>query len=91
MSGRRTGYCPFLTEFPNAYMELSYYLVPDGIESLVSGGFVERILFSTHFQTSHAGGPMMMVKHALISEDEKSLIASGNLERILGRINYDKY
>ena len=80
---------PFLAEFPNAYMELSFYLVPDGIENLVSDGFAERILFSTRFQMSHAGGPMMMVKHAAISENEKSLIASGNLERILERIDYD--
>lgn len=81
---------PFIFEFPNAYMELSYYLVPDGIEKLVSDGYSQRILFSTRFQASHVGGPMMMVQHASISEKEKLLIASGNIERILERINYDK-
>lgn len=82
---------PFMSEFPNAYMELSFYLVPDGIENLVSDGFAERMLFSTRFQASHVGGPMMMLKHASIAEDKKSLIASGNMERILERIDYDNF
>lgn len=81
---------PYMSDFPNAYLELSYYLVPGGIEDLVANGFTERILFSTHFQTSHPGGPMLMLKHAEISEDEKALIASGNLEYILQEIKYDK-
>ncbi|MDD5729422.1 MAG: hypothetical protein PHV59_12750 [Victivallales bacterium] len=81
---------PFLSEFPNAYMELSNYLVPDGIEDLTASGFGGKILFSSRFQTSHVGGPMMMLRHADISETEKELIASGNLEKILERITYDK-
>ena len=81
---------PFMSEFPNAYMETSYYLTADGIETLVADGFCKRVLFSTHFQGMHVGGPMMMVKHANISESEKSLIASENLERILEKINYDQ-
>jgi predicted TIM-barrel fold metal-dependent hydrolase len=81
---------PFMSEFPNAYMETSNYLTADGIETLVADGFTERILFSTRFQAAHVGGPMMMLKHANISEQEKSLIAFENLERILEKINYDK-
>ncbi len=81
---------PFLSEFPNVYMETSYYLTADGIESLVADGFGKQILFSTHFQEMHVGGPMLMLKHANISESEKSLIAAKNLERILESINYDQ-
>lgn len=81
---------PFLSEFPNACMETSYYLTADGLDGLAAEGFTEKILFSTRFQSSHAGGPMLMLKHANISEAEKSLIASENLERILKGITYDK-
>jgi predicted TIM-barrel fold metal-dependent hydrolase len=80
----------FMSEFPNAYMETSYYLLADGIEKLLADGYGKRILFSTRFQTMHVGGPMLMLKHADISEAEKALIASGNLERILQGIDYDK-
>jgi predicted TIM-barrel fold metal-dependent hydrolase len=81
---------PFLAEFPNAYMELSNYLVPGGLEDLAANGFSGKILFSTRFHAAYAGGAMMMLKHANISEKDKPLIAAGNLERILGRISHDK-
>ena len=79
---------PFLTEFPHAYMEISNYLAPDGLEDLIAHGYRDRIVYSSHYQESHVGGPMMLLKHASISEADKALIAAGTLERILGRIDY---
>ena len=79
---------PFLTEFPRTYLQLSLYLVPGGLESLAAAGLIRRVLFATRFQTSHVGGPMMLLKHAILSEEDKQLVAAENLERILGEINY---
>lgn len=74
---------PFLFEFQNVHMELSKYLISGGVEALVADGFAERILFASGFHAMHVGGPMMMVKHAEISPEAKTMIASKNLERIL--------
>jgi len=79
---------PFLTEFPRTHLELSNYLTADGVDALVACGYRDRLLYSSGFQTAHVGGPMMLVKQAAIGDVDQQQIAAGNLERILGEINY---
>lgn len=80
---------PFLEEFPNTYMEISLYIADGGLEGLVEHCGAQKILFGTGFQRCYLGGNMLQVKHAQISEKDKTAIAGENMERILGRIEYD--
>lgn len=80
---------PVLKEFPNVFFELSNYLADGGIEDLVKEGMAQRLLFGSRFYESHFGQMMLVLKHAGINETEKTQIASGTLERIIGKIQYD--
>ncbi len=77
---------PFVSAFPNLYLDLSYMLTDYGIESFVGEHGASRLLFGSAFPISYLGANMLMVKHARISEEDKAAIASGNLERIVQEV-----
>jgi len=78
---------PLLKSFSNVYVSLgSNYTVHRGIEGLVRAVGPEQLLFGTGFPDVE---PMMAVAqlvYAEIGNEEKALIASGNLDRLLGGI-----
>ena len=74
---------PLLERYPNAYVDISQYLLDGGIESLVADYGASRILYGSGFPLSYFGGMMMALKHAGIPDEAKEAIAHGNLERIL--------
>ena len=77
---------PLLERYPNAYVDISQYLLDGGIESLVADYGASRILYGSGFPDSYFGGMMMALKHARIPDEAKEAIAHGNLERILSEV-----
>ncbi|MBE6928871.1 MAG: hypothetical protein E7463_01205 [Ruminococcaceae bacterium] len=76
-------YRPFIAQFPNLHMELSSMITDQGIDKLVDEYGAERFLFGSGFPWMYIGGQQMQLRHACISEDDKNLIASGNLLRLI--------
>jgi len=74
---------PFVAEYPNVYLDLTYCITDGGIESFVKEYGADRLLYGSGFPYSYFGANMLMIKHADISESDKRAIASGNLSRII--------
>ena len=77
---------PLVERYENIYRDSSRYALDGGIRDFVGKYGAERLLFGTGFPHWNAGGPILMLMHADIAEKEREMIASGNLERILGRV-----
>jgi predicted TIM-barrel fold metal-dependent hydrolase len=77
---------PLFENYANLYLDISRYELDGGIRDFVGKYGAERLLFGTAFPHWNAGGPILTLMHADIAEKEKETIASGNLERILGRV-----
>jgi hypothetical protein len=76
---------PLVEKYPNFYVEISSYILADGIADFVKTYGAERLLFGTDFPQMDHGGMMLALKHAPIAEADRALIASGNMERILSQ------
>ena len=78
---------PLLERFPNVYLETSCLMLHDGVlDALVRAYGARRLLFGTGFPDRHPASAMLPLVHADMSEDDKRMIASGNVERLLGRV-----
>jgi hypothetical protein len=77
---------PLLERFGNLHVESGTYGVHRGIEAICSRFGAERLVFGTDLPVHEVGGPMALVTYAEISLEEKQLIASGNLRRLLGEV-----
>lgn len=74
---------PFVSEFRNVYLDLSYFTTDRGIESFVGEYGAGRLLYGSAFPECYFGANMLMIMNAEISREEKAMIASGNLQSIL--------
>ena len=74
---------PFVAEFPNVYLDLSYCITAGVLESFVKEYGASRLLYGSRFPYSYFGANMMMIKHADIDEEDKVSIAGGNMKRII--------
>jgi len=77
---------PIMARYPNFAVGTSRYELDGGIEDLCRTLGPERLLFGTNFPETPMGGPMLTLLHAAISDDERALIAGGNLRRILEEV-----
>jgi len=77
---------PLIEHYPNVYIDTAAYLLDGGIESFVTDYGYRRMLYGSGFPVSHFGGMMLALRHAQISDEAKTAIASGNLERILAEV-----
>ena len=74
---------PLLKHLPNAYLELSRYEVPGGVEALKEEIGVQRLVYGS-FYPRYAIGPMLYyLHHTRLKDAELAAICGGNLERIL--------
>ena len=76
----------FLDELPNFYFTFSLFAVHRVLEDVCSKFGPEHMIFSTDLPEFSPAIPIGMVMYANISDDDKALIASGNLERLLGGV-----
>lgn len=75
---------PLLQTFPNVSLSLGYsYAVHMGIEQLCAHIGASRLLFGTGFPLSEPMSAITYLLYAYISTEEKMLIGSGNMERLL--------
>jgi uncharacterized protein len=67
----------------NIYADISWLDMPDNIEKIVDMFGVERLLFGIGLKSSN-GASIATLMRARISDNDRELIAHGNLERLLG-------
>ncbi len=74
---------PLLEIFDQLHVEISHYSVFKGIETICRRFGADHLLFGTRLPVFEGGSSKTLVTYAQISSQEKELIASGNLERLL--------
>lgn len=77
---------PLLASFSNLHISSCGWKAQAGIEDVCEKFGAERILFGSNLPIQSGGAAVAMVMYAAISEEEKQMIASGNLERLLGGV-----
>ena len=77
---------PLMARYPHFAVDTSRYELDGGIEDVCRAYGPERLLFGSNFPETPMGGPMLTLLHAEISDDDRALIAGGNLRRILEEV-----
>jgi len=74
---------PLMRECPNLYAELSFFTTHRGVEFLSREVGAERLLFGSGLPWASPGPAITAVQYALISDEERALIAGENLRELL--------
>jgi hypothetical protein len=74
---------PLWARHQNLYVEISGYQGYQAIEAVVKRFGPERLLFGTNMPVFSPGAAIAAVTYAVISDEAKSLVAGGNLRRLL--------
>jgi len=74
---------------PNLHIELSALWLFRAVESICRRFGAERLLFGTRLPIRDPSCALGMVNYAMISEEEKAMVASGNLRKLMGAVHYD--
>jgi hypothetical protein len=77
-----------LEAFESLYVETSGFMLHLGIEDVYHKFGAERLIFGTRYPLYNPGSAVAAVMYATIPNEAKALIASGNIERILGEVRY---
>ena len=77
---------PFMRSHRNFYLELSFHYVHRGIEDICEKFGAGRLIYGSGMPLVAPEEIMTMVTHARISQEDKQLIASGNLENLLKNV-----
>ena len=72
---------------PNLYLDTSRYSLFRGMEAFCREVGAGRLIYGSGLPRVAPGVPMTTITHAFISDEEKALIAAGNLERLLEEVN----
>ena len=75
---------PLFERYGNLHVESGTYGPHRGIEAVCKRFGAERLVFGTNLPSLEVGGSIAMVTYADISDEEKRLIAGGNLGKLLG-------
>jgi predicted TIM-barrel fold metal-dependent hydrolase len=75
-----------LKRFKNLYLEIMGYKVHDGIEEICSRFGAERLVFGSGMPIYSGASVICMLTYARIGDNEKCMIASGNLDRLMGGV-----
>lgn len=75
---------PLMEAFDNLYIEFSSLQSNDVLERMTGRFGPERLLFGTEVPTKSPGAARALVDYARIGEEDRGLIAGGNLSRLLG-------
>lgn len=79
---------PLMQACPNVHVELSYFNIHRGIETLASRVGADRLLFGSNLPWSTPGPAVMSVAYADIPDEDKQAIAGGNIRRLLDAVRY---
>ncbi len=75
---------PLLRSLPNVHIEVSRFLIVDGIGRLMRTVGDSRILYGSRFPDSHMAPQLYNLHHNVLSRESLEAICAGNLERLLG-------
>ena len=75
---------PLFARYPKLRLEIHSYQIPWGIEDVTERFGPERLVFGTGLPESDGGGPISQVIYSPLPEEQRALIAGGNLRRMLG-------
>jgi len=74
---------PLMERYEHLAIDTSNYVVTGGIEALCRRFGPSRLVFGSALPFFEPGGPVSMITLADISDDDKQMIACGNLARLL--------
>jgi hypothetical protein len=74
---------PLFEKYEGLRIEAATYQVASGIEEICRRFGAKRLLFGTGLPYTEAGPSIAQITYAEISDEEKQMIAGGNLERLL--------
>lgn len=77
---------PLCQACPNLYLETSRYALFRGIEAFCQRVGARQLVYGSGLPHVAPGVAMTTITHASISDEEKALIAAGNLDRLLGEV-----
>ena len=77
---------PLMDRYEGLYTDTSRYELDGGIKAFVARYGPERLLFGSNFPESNPGGAMLTLAHADLTDEQKQLIAAGNLDSLLGEV-----
>lgn len=77
---------PLMKYFPNIYIQSGGYHACNGIENICTHFGAERIIFGSGLPSFALGSAISMIQYANITSEDKSKIAHGNLEKMLGGV-----
>jgi len=77
---------PLCQACPNLYLETSHYALFRGLEAFCQRVGAQRLLYGSGLPHRAPGAAMTTITHAFISDEEKALIAAGNLKRLLEEV-----
>jgi hypothetical protein len=77
---------PLLEKFEHLYVETIGFKPFNGIEDVCRRFGAERLIFGTCSPLFSGGAAVGMISYAPVSYEEKCMIASGNLEKLLGGV-----
>lgn len=78
---------PLLEAYPHVYLETSMLAMNDQvIEDLVETYGPDRLLFGSGFPVREPLSAMLQLRHAAVDEQDRQMIASGNLTRLIGEV-----
>ncbi len=74
---------PLLKQLPNLFMDTSGLKVCNGLDEMANLVGVEKLLFGSDLGELSAGSAVCIVTYSALSDEDKRLVASGNLMRLL--------
>ncbi|MBM3499366.1 MAG: hypothetical protein FJX74_11930 [Armatimonadetes bacterium] len=74
---------PLVEAYEGFHTDTSRYELDGGIPDFCAKYGARRLLFGSAFPNTSPGGPVLTLAHADISDEDKQLIAAGNLDRLL--------
>lgn len=77
---------PILQQCKNLYIGTGNYVVHGGVKTMCEYFGAERMIFDTGLPTGSATAAVSLICFAEISQEEKELIAHGNIERMLSEV-----
>lgn len=77
---------PLIATYSNLHIEFSRMQLQYGLEQLCTAGYERQLLFGTGLPDMAPGAAIAYVEYSEISERQRDLIAHGNLERLIGKV-----
>lgn len=77
---------PLLGKHPHLHVETSGYKTMEGIAEICKRFGAERLLFGSGMPVASGSAAVGLITYSGVSDEEKRMIASGNLENLLGGV-----